>query len=190
MKEDLRKHISQFCSFTSDQLFEILSKFEYESLKKNEFFYQAGKICRKVGFIRTGSVRSFNNIDGNEVTRFVLVENNFFTAFESFFSIQPSPEFVQAIEKTELYTITKTNLDELCAKFPEMLKLTHLATVESHLRIEKRVFNLIALSAEERYILFEKENAHLLSRIPLQYVASILGMKPETLSRIRKKLKS
>lgn len=189
MKEDLKNTILQFYKFNEDQLFDILSRFEYVSLNKGEMFYDAEKICRKIGFIRSGSIRSFYNIDGDEVTRFVLMENQFFTAFQSFFANQPSPEFIQAIEKTNLYTISKENLDDLHKKYPEMVHLSYLVTIQSHLRLEKRVFNLIALSAEERYRLFEEENPQMVERVPLQYIASILGMKPETLSRIRKKLK-
>lgn len=189
MKEDLKKHMLQFCRFNDDQLFDILSRFEYETLKKGDLFYEGDRICRKIGFIRSGSVRSYYNIDGNEITRFVLIENHFFTAFQSFYTKKPSPEYIQAVEKTELYTINQSSIQELFNKYPEMVQLNQLVTIESHLRLEKRVFNLIAKTAEERYREFENDNPEMIQRVPLQYIASILGMKPETLSRIRKKLK-
>lgn len=188
MKDDLRLHIARHAEFSDDEMFDILSRFAYASLKKGERFYREGGVCRKIAFIRSGAVRSFYNLDGEEVTRFAMTEHSFFTAFESFFAQQSSPENIEAIEATELYTLSRDSLHELYLRHPNMLKLGYNLTIESHMRLEKRVFNLIALSAEQRYIKFRTEQAEMLERIPLQYVASILGMKPETLSRIRKKV--
>jgi len=190
MKDDLRKQLGELSNFKDDELFDILSRFQYESLKKGQWFYKEGRICRKIGFIRKGAIRSYYNLDGEEVTRFVLLENQFFTAFESFMTQTSSPEYIQAIEATEVYTLGYDELVDLYKKYPSMQEVGRKVTVVSHLRLEKRVFNLIALSAEERYTKFEEEHPEMMIKVPLQYIASILGMKPETLSRIRKKLKN
>lgn len=159
-------------------------------LRKGSFFYQQGKICNHVAFINKGILRSFYLIEGEELTRFVSLQNSIITAFASFVQQIPSQENIQAISDCHLFTLETKDLSYLYDKYPSWEKLGRLILEHHHLRMEKRMLSLLAFTAEQRYKALCREQPDIVQKVPLQYIASILGVKPETLSRIRKKMSS
>jgi len=156
-------------------------------IAKGEFLLTAGEVCGEVAFIKSGVMRSFYNLKGKEVTRFVLMKNNFVTALASFISRKPSSENLQAIKDTELYVISYDDIQKLYEEYPKWQELGRLVIEKSHLQLERRVFELISMTASERYRSITEDQPGIVDNVPLQYIASIIGVKPETLSRIRKK---
>lgn len=149
-----------------------------------------GSVCEEVAFIKSGVFRSFYKVKGKEVTRFVLMKNNFLTALASFLSGEPSTENLQALKESELLVIKRDDIHRLYSEYPKWGELGRLVIEKSHLQLEKRVFELIAMTAEERYMNITQDQPEIIENVPLQYIASIIGVKPETLSRIRKKVTS
>jgi len=162
--------------------------FKPRSVAKGEFICNAGEVCKEVAFIESGLMRSFYNLKGKEVTRFVLMKNNFITALSSFISQKPSSENLQAIKDTELYVISYDDIQRLYSEYPKWQELGRLVIEKSHLQLERRVFELISMTASDRYRSIAKDQPGIIDNVPLQYIASIIGVKPETLSRIRKKV--
>jgi CRP-like cAMP-binding protein len=184
----LKFYINQV-TYIPDEVFDAgKSYFYFKQYRRNEYLHKSQNVCNEIAFILDGGVRSFYNMEGTEITRFVILKNNFVTALSSYISREVNPENIQAIMTTKALVIKKENLDKLYEQHHEWERLGRKAIEHSHLQLEKRVLALISMTAEERYKSLSIEQPELLKYVPLQYIASILGIKPETLSRIRKKL--
>ena len=98
-----------------------------------------------------------------------------------FFYDQPNRWTIQALTDTELLTITKANYLKLCATFPKWIEIEKRFLVKCFAMLEDRVFTHISMTAEERYDLYFKQNRELFNQVPLQYIASVLGITAEHL---------
>lgn len=111
----------------------------------------------------------------------------FLTDLSSWLFSSPARWNIQALTKCKIYTIKKDNYQKLYELIPQWHELEKVFLAKCFAYLEDRIYGHLSLSAEERYNQFFDENKELFHRVPLQYIASMLGMTPETLSRIRKK---
>lgn len=176
-----------FGKLSNQELAIIQSYFHEETLHKNDFFTKPGKICDKLSIVKSGILRVYALSDGKEITQWISTENFLITEVMGFFFNQPNRWTIQAFTNTELLTISKTNYHKLCKAFPKWNEIEKKFIVKCFAMIEDRVFTHLSMTAEERYDLYFKHNRELFNQVPLQYIASVLGMTPETFSRIRKR---
>jgi CRP/FNR family transcriptional regulator, anaerobic regulatory protein len=154
-------------------------------LKKGDFFSEQGQICKEIGFVVKGMCRHFYDTENDEITRWIVLENEFVNSLGSFITQTPSNENIQAIKPTEIVMASKKDWDNLLAE-NEFARLLWTRNIEQlYVGMETRVFNLIALGAEERYQWMLKHQPKFNSLVPDKYVASMLGIKPRHMSRIR-----
>lgn len=180
----LQEHFGQL---TNQELAIIHSCFHEEKLQKNDFFTKSDKICDKLSIVKSGILRVYALSDRKEITQWISTENFLITEVIGFFFDQPNRWTIQAFTDTELLTITKTNYLKLCKEFPKWNEIEKRLIVKCFAMIEDRVFSHLSMTAEERYDLYFEQNRELFNQVPLQYIASVLGMTAETLSRIRKR---
>lgn len=187
MKE-FKEHIKEnFGALTNEEI-EILQSFFYEEeLTKNEFFTQTDKYCNKLSLVKSGLLRIYRLSDGKEITQWISTPNYFVTEISSFFFDQPSRLSIQALTNVELLTIDKKSYSELNKKLPKWKEIETQFIAKCFAVLEDRVFSHLSMSAEERYNVYFEQNRELFNQVPLQYIASILGMSAETFSRIRKR---
>ena len=187
MKE-FKEHIKEnFGALTNEEI-EILQSFFYEEeLTKNEFFAQTDKYCNKLSLVKSGLLRIYRLSDGKEITQWISTPNYFVTEISSFFFDQPSRLSIQALTNVELLTIDKQSYSELNKKLPKWKEIETQFIAKCFAVLEDRVFSHLSMSAEERYNVYFEQNKELFNQVPLQYIASILGMSAETFSRIRKR---
>lgn len=176
-----------FGRLTSEELIIIRSYFHEEKIGKNDFFTKAHKVCDKLSIVKSGILRVFALSDGKEITQWISTENFLITEVLGFFFDQPNRWNIQAFTDVELLTITKANYMKLCKEFPKWNEIEKRFIVKCFAMIEDRVFSHLSMTAEERYDLYFEQNKALFNQIPLKYIASVLGMTPETCSRIRKR---
>ena len=165
----------------------ITSLFKASELKKGEYFTKSGQYCEKLSFVRNGCIRVFATADDKEVTQWISTKGHFITDLYSFNFKQRARWNIQALTDCGLYTIDKRNyalLDKLVPNWSEMEKKF---IASCFVQLEDRVFSHLSLSAEERHNKLFENNPELFNQVPLHYIASMLGMSAETLSRIRKK---
>lgn len=175
--------------FAGDDLEKILNAFELQAFKKNDFIVEEGKTSRYMGFIESGMFQYYVIQDGEERTNYVSIENTFFASVLSFISEAPSLENVKALVDGSISMISKTNLKTLLNEIPAF-KDFYIGLLEATLcGIDASRYDLIVLTAEQRYEKMLKNEPHLLQQIPLQHLASILGVTPRHLSRIRSKIR-
>lgn len=174
----------------SDKEFEDISKyFKPITLKEGAYFVEEGEKCNRIAFIRRGFMRAFYEInDEMEVTKYIQPKHTLITAFASFNSREPSQEYIQALTDCELWVIDYDSMQKLYAKYPKWQELGRIVMEQIHQHLEKRILSFLTQNAEERYRSLVQENPRLIQDVPLRYIASMLGITPETLSRIRQKV--
>lgn len=156
--------------------------------KKKEFVLTEGDICREITFINKGSVRLFYVIEGLENTLNFFFPNDWYTAYESFLDETPSIENVQALEDTELLQFSKSDLYQLYDNHPVFEKLGRVMAENAFRVVVNRSKMLTNEQPQERYLKLIKNRPELFEKIPQHYIASYLGVKPESLSRIRRRI--
>lgn len=166
----------------------ITSLFKTENIKKGDFFLQKEKVANKLAFLQDGYIRIFVETPYREITQWVSTPGYFITDLPAFMYNKPSRWNMQALVDCQLLVITKQDYLQIHNILPDWNEVEKHFIIHCFTTLEERIYSHIAMSAEERYQLFFQNNKDLFNQIPPQYIASMLGMTPETLSRIRKKL--
>ncbi|WP_217179226.1 Crp/Fnr family transcriptional regulator [Gillisia limnaea] len=163
--------------------------FEPVFFPKNTIIESAGKIPQHQYFIVNGIMRNFY-IDelGKEITTDMNNEPRFFTSYNHFANKTISNENIECITECSLLRIKRDNEDILYSESIILGKYTILLFQQIIEKEKKRINELSTLNAKERYLKFIGNNPNVLKCVPLQYIASYLGIKPETISRIRRDL--
>lgn len=185
---NLKQLIQLFSGIGGDDLEQVLTCFKKKIVKKNEILVAAGDVAKEFYFINSGCIRTyFITKQGHEKTRYLMIEPSIGTALTSFISQKPSFEFVDALEETELLAISHHDFYRLAADIPQWknfyLKIMEMAYSFQNRKIE----SLVTLSAKERYTQLLNENPKAVQRVSNKIIASYLGIKQETLSRLKSK---
>lgn len=163
--------------------------FEPVLYPKNRVIEEEGKVPQYLYFVVSGFVRLFHyNDKGDEVTTHINCPPGFITSYSNFTNQTRSDENLECITDCELLRITKTDLDLLTQKSPAFKDFSFFVFQKSLSYNEKRAKELATLTAEKRYLKLMTEHPELLHNVPMQYIASFLGMNPKSLSRIRKQI--
>ena len=157
-------------------------------LRSGEYFLEEGQLCRYVGFIEKGLVRYHMNDNGDEKTLYFNKEGEFVSNYQSFIPREPSNTSIQAIEDTALQVISYADLQQLYSGIREGEKLGRLAIEHVFLSSMQQLKSFYKDSPAERYQQFLRSYPDLAQRIPQYYIASYVGIKPQSLSRIRKRV--
>ena len=160
-----------------------------QSFKKNDFIVEEGKTSRYIGFIETGMFQYYVIKDGEEKTSYVSIENTFFASVLSFISEAPAMENIKALVDGSISMISKPKLKQLVKDIPAF-KDFYIGLLEATVcGIDASRHDLVVLTAEQRYEKMLAREPHLLQQIPLLHLASMLGVTPRHLSRIRSKIR-
>ena len=163
---------------------------EIKKVKKNEYLFKQGQICRGIYFLSKGIVRTFHiNNDGKEINTAFYFQNDFLREIESMTNNIPSQKNIQAIENSIVFYIDKVKLTTLYEKSNFYQKLGRMILEKLMISEQKYSSFLTSHSPKERYLYILKNRPELIERIPLQYLASYIGISRESLSRIRKRIK-
>ena len=159
--------------------------FRQYQLAKGDFILRPGQICRHIYFLQTGLLRSFCLKDGDERNVAFALENSFVTDLKSLRSEQSAELAIQALEPSILFGVTKTDLIHLY-QHHHQIEAFGRRLLETLLEEQEEQASWFRLySAKERYDLLAQRQPFLLQRLSLGQVASYLGIRRETLSRIR-----
>jgi len=185
----LLQTISRFMELTNDDVYHVKTFFKPLNAKNGTVLIGKNEFARNIYFINSGHLRYFNISErGEEQTIHLFSPGEFATSFCGFVNNTKSEEILHTITDSELLFINKDDLEKL---FSLELKwqIFGRKLMEYHL-LEKeiRIINQISLSAKERYLRLLETNSILIKNVPMQYIASYIGIKPESLSRIRKQL--
>jgi len=166
----------------------IASRFKNRLFDKGDYFVQEGKISLQLGFLEIGQFQYYSITNqGEERTTYISLPNTFVASLLSFLNEIPARENIRALTHSIMWILSKDDLTHLKNEIPGF-KDFYIGILEWQICcIDKGRFDLIALTAEQRYEKLLKEEPKLLQHVPLQYIASMLGITPRHLSRLRTK---
>jgi CRP-like cAMP-binding protein len=186
---NLRKHFADTDYFSDDDFEKLVSYLTPVVLKKKDFFTVQGELCRYLAYVNSGCLRAFHtDSKGIEFTMYFAFPNWWTGDKTSFYSGTPSRFSVQALEETELFRADKTRWEEALDKIPAFEKWYRIKTRKSYEATQQKIIDTQTESAEEKYLKLLKNSPEIVQRIPQHYIASYLGIKPQSLSRIRKNI--
>jgi CRP/FNR family transcriptional regulator, anaerobic regulatory protein len=163
--------------------------FEAQSISKNTILEEQNIVPKYLYFVVSGYMRLFYyNEDGDEITTYLSAENSFIASFLSLIHQKPAKENVECVTDCEVIRILRTDLLQLIEASENFKKFSLTIFEHAIASTEIRANDLATLNAEQRYKKILSSYPAILQHIPIQYIASFLGIKPESLSRIRKQL--
>ncbi len=188
MNDNLLTRQLQKIPWTIEQKQFSLSKLKKRKLDAMELLLREGEVCEFEAFIEEGILRSFYKKNEEERINQFFFEGQWASDYQSFISQLPSKASIQALESCELLVVSKKDIDILGEQLPNWDTLAKTFFEKLYLKKEKRTASLLLESAEEKYLAIVNDQPQLIHRIPQYYIAQYIGIKPESLSRIRKKL--
>lgn len=185
---DFSLHIHSYFDVNQSQSEQLSSLFKEEKIHRNDFHTQLGSRHGKLSFLRSGFIRIYKQTEKKEVTQWISSEGEFVTDLNALMFDQPARWNIQALTDCELYTLDYSDYIQLRDKIEHWDAIEKMFLAKCFMTIEDRIFSFLSMTAEERYNYFLDFKPELFQQVPQQYIASMLGMTPETFSRIRKKM--
>ena len=189
MYDQLKENLSLLIKFSDDEWRIIKSCYTPQIVQKKNLLLREGDTCRYVWFINKGLTRIYYiNKEGEEVSTDFLKEGQFVTNFRSFITQTTATINIDALEPCELLAMSFEDRKVILEKVAEGEKLGRLTAEHVFLKLFPRFEYFYLEKPEDRYKRFVQEYPEIIQRVPLHYIASYLGIKPETLSRIRNRM--
>jgi CRP-like cAMP-binding protein len=188
--EPLFNYVTTFIGMqlSAVEKFQLQKTFKMKTLRRRQFFLQEGDVCKHIGFIVKGAMRMFSiNEKGQESIINFGLENNWMMDQESFSMLIPSRYHIEAMEDTELLIVSNSQLQLLMDEIPAIDRMMRLTDRQKLISTQQRVHAAISMTAEERYHNLLTAHPEYTQRFSQNMIAAYLGIKSETLSRIRKR---
>ncbi|MDV7695937.1 Crp/Fnr family transcriptional regulator [Chryseobacterium soli] len=189
MFDVLISHIQNKVDLTEEQKNEIQSFFIPKKLRKKQYLLQEGDLCRNLSFVAKGILKSYTlDEKGSEHINMFAFEGWWISDFNSFINQEKAVLNIDAIEDSELMMISLENYEKMTLQIPVMDRYFRILYQNSLVTKDYRLIVSNSYTAEEKYTYLAKNNPDMIKRVPHTLIASYLGLTPETVSRIRKKI--
>ena len=187
--KDLIDFLTATHLLTPPQIDFIMSKCVAQKIKANINISKPQKVPHEIAFIVKGVFRIFYIDDsGNEITKFLMEENNFIVDIDNYLKVRPSSDYIQSITPCEMLIISRKHLTEIEVEIPNWPKIASQLITQSYLKKIQLISPMLHENATVRYVNFVKNCPNIATKIPLSFIASYLGITQQSLSRIRKNL--
>jgi len=187
---ELIEFVLQFGNLNKQQIDLIRSKASVIELRKDEYYWEAGKIVKQIGFLTSGIIRVFYyNNKGEEITRYFIDENHLILSGSSIDEVYTPSEYLSAITECKLVVFNIKDWKEISSTIVGWDDIVQKIITKHHQEKITRRSELIAQDGTERYLDFIQKFPGLVNLVPLSYIASYLGLTLSSLSRIRKNIR-
>lgn len=158
---------------------------EIKSFSKKDILLQEGKVCTFIGFVEEGVLRSYREKEGEEFISDFYVQGSFITSYRSFLNAEPSVGIIQSLSDSKVLLLSRTNYDLLLNEFSDWYKWGKYIADTLFIKKCIKETSLLMDSALERYRLLLKTYPQIEQHVTQYHIASYLGIKPESLSRLK-----
>lgn len=189
MFESFFQHLSEKISLNKEEQAIIESHLTIKKIRKKQYLLQEGDVCKNIAFVVKGALREYT-VDEKGVEYIVqfALEGWLISDLYSFLTGSPATYHIDALEESTLILISKEAEQAILQQVPKFESYTRMQITGAYLAMQKRVNALISQTVEERYLGFMNLYPNIVQRVPQHMIASYMGLSPETLSRVRKKL--
>lgn len=188
MKHILVEILSSLTTISEDEALDIEQSFPVKTYDKGTYLLKEGQIAKSAYFVVEGCIREYELRDGIEKTTGFFTENQSAANFQSLAGKVPSKQNFVCAEKTTVAVLNSEKEQELYRKHPRFETFCRTGMEKMMGDKHNELAEFISLKPEERYLKLQEDRPELINRVPQYQIASYLGIKPETLSRIRKRL--
>lgn len=187
--QSLIEYFENFLSLNEEEKTAVQEYFKERSIKRRQFILQEGDICRHTTFVIEGCFRTYMvDEKGKEHNLQFAIENWWIGDIGSFHSEKPSKLNIEAIENAVILQCKKEDQLKLFVDYPKFNRIFRVLAENAIVSLQNRILQNISSTAEERYLDFVERFPHFFNRISNVQIASYLGVTPEFLSAIRKKI--
>ena len=185
----LEKELREIAGLKEEEIGLYMSLLVRKSIAKKDHFLMAGDVSTSVAYVNKGCLRRYilDSHSKETILNFAL-EDYWIGDLESLITQKPTIYYVQALEKSELLLLSRKNLFRANEELPKFKKFHDDKVQRNHYFALKRLSIAKSATPEEKYLSLIKEQPKLFQRIPQHYIASYLGIEPESLSRLRKRI--
>jgi CRP-like cAMP-binding protein len=189
MDELVLQNISKHIMLTAQESDLFTSLLQARTYKRKDYILALGDICRYDTFITKGCVKvCYLDLEGQEHIVKFAIEDWWVVDLNSFINRSPAFYYIQALEDTEVRQLSKSNYDLLHKAIPSFEKFSHTRWQQGFIALQQRIMQNLSLDAKTRYLHFLQKYPTLEQRISQKQIAAYLGITPEFLSMIRRKL--
>jgi CRP-like cAMP-binding protein len=185
----LEKELKEIAGMNDEEVEMYMSLLTKRSLRKKEHLLMAGDVCKNVSYINWGCLRRYIIDDhSKEIILNFSFEDYWIGDLESLIFQKPTDFYIQALEDSDLLLLSRANFFRANNEIPKFKKFHDDKVQRNHYSALKRLSIAKAATPEEKYLDLMKKQPQLFQRVPLHYIASYLGIEPESLSRLRKRI--
>jgi CRP-like cAMP-binding protein len=183
--------VNEKVQLTAEEQEACMQYYTVKKLRKRQFLLQEGELCKYVAFVNKGALRRYTVSEKGEehILQFAF-EGWTIADLYSFITGEPSTSYIDALEDCEVLLLSKQSQEELMNTIPKMQRYFFLNIQNAYVALQRRMTAAISLAADEKYLDLVKAYPQIVQRVPQHMIASYLGISPETLSRLRKQLKT
>lgn len=189
MYAEILNHISNNISLTPSEEEEFTGLLFVERISKGDYLVKPGAMVTSEYYVVKGCLKAFYLDEaGQEHIIQFAIEDWWISDFEAFFSGNAAKLHVQAIEDSLLLGLEKSTLEALYERIPKFERFFRIKTTSAFVALRARVLSTLQKTGKQRYLEFCNTYPMIEKRVPNYHIANYLGLKPESLSRIRKEL--
>lgn len=168
---------------------ELMQCATVKTIERNDFLLREGQLCLYMGFVKKGVLRTFYTDDkGNDASFLLQVDHDFFGDYESVILREPSRLYIQALDDTEVILLNMRRFEQLFQTDMYWMEYSRKIANKVFLDAKRRMEELLYFTPEQRYLNLLKKSPEIFRKVPQKYISSYLGVTPQSLSRIRKRI--
>ena len=188
MKKNIKNALSEYINLTETEWLVLSNSLVTKHYKKGEYFLRENEFCNYVGFVDKGLFNFFYLIDGVDHIRGFFFMNDFISNYPCFLLGNKSKFYIRALENSSITLIHKNNLFLLYKQIPKIQELSRNVVENLYIEISEKYESFFLKTAEERYVELINSEPNIIKTVPQYMIASYLGITPEGLSRIKKRI--
>ncbi len=188
MQNKLINYFSKFTTLTEEEVNALTESMDIRELKKNDFLIKEGQTNKDSYFVLSGLIRKFSLNDGEEITTGLYTEDQWIIQLSDFDSHSIADYNLICVEASWVVVGNEEKAQQLFQQFPRLETVSRAVMELEFAELQKMLTSYLTDTPEMRYIKMLKERPDLFQRVPQYQIASYIGVKPESLSRIRKRI--